>query len=200
MSLNRNELQELFRKDRSSADYFKEKREKQFEINSWDDYFRGLFSGVLANPKNTQVPVRRHLPSKHPSNPSGIEIHIPYMATFDDENYERWYCYLFDTRDNGTGWRFLLFKPDKKKLLQYFAGELDLLSLYQSVSNFYIVAPQVSPDLIKVEAFDLPESAIPVENSYYNEDIWFDPSDLYYGMNVAPVDTIKNLAKEGRFY
>ena len=36
MSLNKNELQELFRKDRSSADYFKEKREKEFEINSWD--------------------------------------------------------------------------------------------------------------------------------------------------------------------
>lgn len=198
--IQKNDMQELFRRDKSSADYFKKQKQEEYEINSWDDYFRGLFDGVLAFPTNTQVAVRRHLPSKHPNNPTGIEIHIPYMTTFDDSNNQRWYAYLFDTRDNGVGWRFLMFKPDRTNLLKYFAGELDLLSLYKTVDQFYIAAPQVSKDLIPVDASELPENAIPVENSFYNENIWFDPADLYYGMNVAPVDKIRNLAKEGRFY
>lgn len=198
--IQKNDMQELFRRDKSSAEYFKKQKQEEYEINSWDDYFRGLFDGVLAFPTNTQVAVRRHLPSKHPNNPTGIEIHIPYMTTFDDSNNQRWYAYLFDTRDNGVGWRFLMFKPDRTNLLKYFAGELDLLSLYKTVDQFYIAAPQVSKDLIPVDASELPENAIPVDNSYYNENIWFDPDDLYYGMNVAPVDKIRNLAKEGRFY
>lgn len=198
--IKKNDMQELFRRDKSSAEYFKKQKQEEYEINSWDDYFRGLFDGVLAFPTNTQVAVRRHLPSKHPNNPTGIEIHIPYMTTFDDSNNQRWYAYLFDTRDNGVGWRFLMFKPDRTNLLKYFAGELDLLSLYKTVDQFYIAAPQVSKDLIPVDASELPENAIPVDNSYYNENIWFDPDDLYYGMNVAPVDKIRNLAKEGRFY
>ena len=198
--IQKNDMQELFRRDKSSAEYFKKQKQEEYEINSWDDYFRGLFDGVLAFPTNTQVAVRRHLPSKHPNNPTGIEIHIPYMTTFDDSNNQRWYAYLFDTRENGVGWRFLMFKPDRTNLLKYFAGELDLLSLYKTVDQFYIAAPQVSKDLIPVDASELPENAIPVDNSYYNENIWFDPDDLYYGMNVAPVDKIRNLAKEGRFY
>lgn len=198
--IQKNDMQELFQRDKSSAEYFKKQKQEEYEINSWDDYFRGLFDGVLAFPTNTQVAVRRHLPSKHPNNPTGIEIHIPYMTTFDDSNNQRWYAYLFDTRDNGVGWRFLMFKPDRTNLLKYFAGELDLLSLYKTVDQFYIAAPQVSKDLIPVDASELPENAIPVDNSYYNENIWFDPDDLYYGMNVAPVDKIRNLAKEGRFY
>ena len=169
--IQKNDMQELFRRDKSSAEYFKKQKQEEYEINSWDDYFRGLFDGVLAFPTNTQVAVRRHLPSKHPNNPTGIEIHIPYMTTFDDSNNQRWYAYLFDTRDNGVGWRFLMFKPDRNNLLKYFAGELDLLSLYKTVDQFYIAAPQVSKDLIPVDASELPENAIPVENSFYNENI-----------------------------
>lgn len=198
--MNNYNKKDLFSRDIDSADILNNRTIEDDSINTWDDFFEGFFGAPLERPKQVQVMMRRSLPPGHPNNPIDIQLHIPYMFGMDDAYGERWMGYIFDTSTDEVGWRYLLIKPDRDVYLAYLRGDLDLISVYETVDTFYVCAPDMSPDLMEIDPSELPPSAIPIDDSYYSTDIWFDPDDHHFGMNVAHTKFIMEKANENQFY
>ena len=198
-----NDIQELTRRNADPIEYLK----KQDNLNkdqtpaSWEDYFTKMFDEPLEYPKHVKVLVRRHLPADSPINDYHVDLQIPFMFGMDDQFGERWLGYLYDTTDK-NGWRFILMLPDPYVYLGYLADKLDLMQVYNSVTDghFYICQPDMSNHLIPIKRSNIPKTATPAEHSMYDNNIWLDKSDLTSGMNVEDVYSIQDLAKKNRFY
>lgn len=201
MSKNKN-FNELFDRTRSSAEILKAKEEKDKiqveDIQSWGEFFTGVFPDALANPIGASCIMRWHMMPYHPMNPAKIEIHLPILTIIEDSSGEIWLAYL--TNPSEIHWKFLLLKPNRDVLIRYLLGEVSLFSVYKTTPTFYICTPDIERVLIEIKPKDLPSEFIPAEDAIYDNNIWFDQGDLYYGMNVAPYSRIVEYAKTGRFY
>lgn len=195
---------ELFNRRGNSSDLLNREYRETHDpgnmiINSWDDFFKGVFGEPIGDPIKTQVYVKRHLPVNHPENPYGAEMVFPYQIGFFDRRGERWFGVLYDIGKRAD-WRFLLFKPDRETYLRYLMGEVTLLQLYQTTGDFYICNTEAGPDLFKVGPQDLTKEQLPLDRAYYGPNITFNPTDLFFGMNTAPVKDIQEAARIGKFF
>ena len=181
---------------------------KDREINSWDDVFKGMFSiqskgelkyELVSSPKKVTVMIQRELPMIHPDNIWGYDIKIPIMFTFSDIDGGRWWGYTYSIY-NDTGWKFILFKPDEEALLEYIRGEIELSELYKTTDEYYLVTPNIDTRAVSVSYSELPQTAVPIEGSVYNDNIWFDTDDLFYGMNKINTNEVKEMARHNKFY
>lgn len=199
----RKDLKELYDINTNSAELLnKEETAEKETYNSWDEFFEGYFPSPLNFPRNTTMLIRRHLPYDHPLNPVNVDIEVPIMFGMDDLEQNRWLIYLYDSSVNkGSAWSFLLLKPNPDVYLNYLSGDLTLQDVYNSArNNMFVSTPDISKNLTRINMDSLPESAIPVQNSKFNEKIWIDQTDVFFGMNMENVENVIELAKSKRFY
>lgn len=201
--MRNNEIQDLTRRDADPRAYLQKQNPlgQTHASGNWEDYFEKMFDEPLEKPMHVKVLVRRHLPADSPLNPYHVDLQIPFMFGMDDDYDRRWLGYLYDTTDE-NGWRFILMLPDPYIYLDYLAGKLDLMHVYNSVSddNFYICQPDISNHIIPITRSEIPETATPAEHSMYDNNIWLDRDDLTSGMNVEDVYSIQELASKHKFY
>lgn len=192
----------LYSRETNVADLLKQEQaeKKEKEINSWTDFFDDVFPDPLVHPKNVTMYVRRYLPVGHPLNIYNVDLHIPIMFGMQDKNNVQWFAHTYDTLEN-KGLQFCLSQPDEKVYLQFLQGKSTMLDLYRSANrNIYLVTPDISKTLVQTNFNDLPETAQPNENSYYNTGLVIDETDPVFGGNMENVIAIKNKAAEGLFY
>lgn len=176
------------------------KEKKEEGINSWDDFFKDVFPDPLLYPKNVSVYARRHLPVGHILNAYNFDLQIPIMFGMQDKNNVQWFAHTYDTLD-GKGFQFCLTEPDPEVYLNFLQGKATMLELYKSADRkIYLITPDVSKTLLQVNFNNLPDTAMPSENSYFNSGYVIDPTDPIFGVNVENVEAIKNKAASGRFY
>lgn len=203
MAFKNDNIKDLFDRNSSAAEVLNENNRVQEDdgIDSWDKFFDDVFAKPLEHPRNTVVLIRRHLPIGHPLNNTEMDLQIPFMFTTDDEDGERWLAVLYDSKLDHGGWEFLFMKPDRDVLLSYIAGKEQLSKVYETaVDSMYLIKPDVSRDFFKTTMDELPDSALPAEDSIYDNDIWIDPNDIHFGMNVEDTYNKKTLAEQKLFF
>lgn len=194
---------ELFKRKTNSSDVLnKEWRESNHkEINSWDDFFEGVFGEPVKRPHKFRIYVKRHLPVNHSENKTGIEIHFPFQFGFTDANNERWFGVLFDLGKEQTDWQFLVFKPDRETYLMYLAGMVELMQLYYTTDKFYLCRPDVTGDtMFLLTPKELKPEMLPLPGTKYSNNIVFNPKDVFWGMNTAPSTEVIRFAEQKQFY
>lgn len=201
MSRNKN-FEKLFDRTKSSAQILREEEDqakvKVDQIQSWADFFSTTFTGTLAHPRNASCILRWHMPDYASYNPTGMDIQVPIMTIIEDSEGTIWLAYLTDPTE--VHWKFLFLKPNPAVLLAYLREEKSLLEVFKTTPRFYLCTPDMEKDLLPVEPKDLPAEFIPGADATYNRNIWFEPADIYYGMNCAPYTRIVDWAKSDRFY
>ena len=194
---------ELFTRTGNASDIInKDYRDKHLSdgmvIDSWDDFFKGVFGEPVGDPVNVKVYVKRHLPAMHKDNPYQFEVVFPYQFGFDTKDGSRWFGVLYDLGRDGN-WQFLLFKPNRQTYLEYLLGQVTLLQLYQTTADFYMVNSELGSELIHLRPVDLTENQLPLNNAFYGYNIVFDSNDFFFGRNTADVKRIIFDAELGRF-
>lgn len=193
---------ELFDRTRSAAEILREEREEHAIPNEDDgtcaSIFRGQIEGTLGRALNASIIMKWHMLAEHPDNPFGVDVQIPIMTVIEDQIGDTWIAYL--TNPTSVHWRFLFLKPHEPYIREYLRGQRTLLDVYKTAAMFFVCTPDEGPELLQIKPSELADELIPGEDSYYHDNIWFDPSDVYGGMNTAPFNQIKQWADSGRYF
>lgn len=138
------------------------------------------------------------MPSYYKGNKTGQDLQIPILTILEDDSDKIWLLYL--TNPTELHWKFLMLTPNKDILLSYLRSEKSLLEVYSTTPKFYFCTPDYGSRMLEFSASELDKNLIPKSNSYYDNNIWFDQSDIYSGMNVAPYNKIFQFAKFNKFF